>query len=146
MPKADYAQRVIELMFSVSRLMKTKMAAMARTDHVNWVQIHALCMIQERKGITMKELANMLMVTAPTATSFVNRLVRDSLVTRQADPKNRTLVRLHISKKGKQLMQSKIRQRQMLIRKVISILPSKDQRELVRILENLLHSYPGTKA
>ncbi len=146
MPKADYAQRVIELMFNVSRLVKNKMSTMAREDHVNWVQIHALCMIQDRKGITMKELANMLMVTAPTATSFVNRLVRDDLVTRQADPKNRKLVRLHLSKKGAKLMQAKIRQRQKLIRGVIAILPAKDQRELVRILENLLHSYPGKTA
>ncbi len=122
--------------------MRCKMGELSRKDHVNWLQIHALFMINEHGGPTMKELAQTLMVTAPTATSFVNRLVRNKLVDRKADPKNRKLVRLRITTAGRKLMQQKIKERQASMRTIISVLPTKDQNDLIRILERVLDSFP----
>ncbi len=138
---SNHADQVIALLFGISRLMRSKMTRASGNDHVNWLQIHALFLIDEHKGLTMKELAQSLMVTAPTATAFVNRLVRGTLVRRSSDPTNRKLVRLHLTAAGLRMMKTKLREKQRLMREVIDILPAKDQRELARIFKQLLDSH-----
>ncbi len=137
MPMTDYAGQAISLMFGVSRIMRSKMTAGGK-DHMNWAQIHALCAIEARDGITMKELAQILMVTAPTATAFVERLVRAKFVARATDPRNRKLVRLRITPAGARIVKTSVKHKQEHMRKFIATLPANDQRALVRILEKLL--------
>jgi DNA-binding MarR family transcriptional regulator len=134
---------LIDLAFSFSRIMHRKMAEVTRDEHQvkNWLQMHALCVIEERPGITMKDLAGVLMITAPTATTFVARLVRLGCVQRVADPKNRKLVRLRITKQGRALMRETMQRRMTVLRSVISHLSPKDQADLARIYRKLIDSH-----
>ncbi len=135
--------KLIDLAFSFSRIMHRKMAEASRDQHSvkNWLQMHALCVIDEKPGITMKDLAGVLMITAPTATTFVGRLVRLGCVQRVADPKNRKLVRLRITNKGRQLMKETMQRRMSVLRAVISHLSAKDQADLARIYRKLIDSH-----
>lgn len=139
MSPAKHADDVLSLMFSISRLVRSKMFSKGK-GNLNWMQIHAMCFLEAHPGATMKDLATSLMVTAPTATSFVNRLVREKIVERSADPGNRKLVRLNLTAGGLRLLHTKIKQKQGAMRGIISALPAHDQHELVRILTTMLES------
>ncbi len=109
-------------------------------------QLHALMHIREHEGITMKELADYLKITSPSATSFVNRLVKLRLVERTHDDINRKLVRLKLSKQGNAMLETKKRQRTEIMRDILSLLPSKDRQELARILSSLAQALQRTSS
>lgn len=134
---------LIDLAFSFSRIMHRKMAETSRDENSvkNWLQMHALCVIDERPGITMKDLAGVLMITAPTATTFVGRLVRLGCIQRVADPKNRKLVRLRITAKGRKLMHETMQRRMTVLKSVISHLTAKDQQDMARIYRKLIDAH-----
>ena len=145
MPVND-TDRLVDLTFNVARLLRRRMVEASRSeDQVkNWLQVHALFVIAEREGITMKQLADVLMITAPTATTFIGRLVRMRCVVRVADPNNRKLVRLKITVMGKRLLKQHKARRMAVLRSILSHVPAKDQRELARIFSQLLHHFPSS--
>src|SRR5260221_4502922 len=100
----NHSENLIDLTFEVTRFVRKKMASFSSDDKsVNWLQMHAVLLIAEREGVTMKELAHFMKVSAPSATSFVNRLVKMKWVERIADERNRKLVRLRITSVGQKM-------------------------------------------
>ncbi len=104
---------------------------------MNPVQMHAMLIIREHDGLTMKEFAEFLHVTSPSATSFVNRLVRMKWVKRIADKTNRKLVRLKLSDEGMNCVTTNMKEHSRMMRDLFSLLTLADQKEFARILGNL---------
>jgi DNA-binding MarR family transcriptional regulator len=132
----DLVDRIMGATLGISRTLRQKMACKG-DEHGNMLQIHALVHIREKEGMTMKEMADYLKITSPSATSFVNRLVKLGWVQRFTDAKNRKLVRLKVSPAGMRMLESKISERKAEMRKVLSLLPAQDQKDLARILSTL---------
>ncbi|HLD71008.1 MAG TPA: MarR family transcriptional regulator [Candidatus Peribacteraceae bacterium] len=130
---------IIDLAFRLSRIMRQRMFKMRNRSRVNMMQLHMLGWIAESRGVTMKELAEHLKISSPSATVFVQRLVVMGLLHRFEDPKNRKLVRLKISRKGQALCREHMQTAQDALRKIFSIISPSDQRELARILDNLVN-------
>ncbi len=139
---------LIDLVFSFSRIMHRKMAEGPLDEHCvkNWLQMHALCVIQERAGITMKDLAGILMITAPTATTFVGRLVRLGCIQRLADENNRKLVRLRITPKGRKLMRETMQRHTILLKSILNPLTTKDQQDMTRIYRKLIDAHSSSSS
>lgn len=132
------AHSIMSLTLQISREMRRHFMSMAkRQKGLNMLQLHAIALISEHEGVTMKDFADMLCITAPSATSFVDRLVRDKLITRKTDPKNRRVVRLRVTDSGKRLMKQATDKRAEVLTSIINLLPASDQRTFVRILGNL---------
>ena len=129
---------IIDLAFRLSRIMRQRMFKMRSISHVNMIQLHTLAWIAESRGVTMKELAEHLKISSPSATVFVQRLVVMRLLQRFEDPKNRKLVRLKISRKGQALCREHMQTAQSALRKIFSIISPSDQRDLARILDTLV--------
>lgn len=128
---------IVESVYQLGRIMKRRMVACG-SGEIHMGQIHALFLIQERSGITMKELAEALRVSSPSATSFVDRLVKLKLVERQNDEQNRRLVRLKITPEGVRFMKEKMDQRRKIFSEVLGTLSPKDQEDLLCILQKVL--------
>ncbi|MBP9773445.1 MAG: MarR family transcriptional regulator [Candidatus Peribacteraceae bacterium] len=136
-----YSNDLIDLTFEVTRHMRKMMVCMDKDDKsMNWLQMHALSLIADHEGITMKEVATFMKVSAPSATSFVNRLVKMKWVERLTDASNRKLVRLKMTQAGKQMLLEKIAQKKQMMHGIISLLSDEDQAQMVRIYKNLLTS------
>ncbi len=129
-----HVDRIIGLMMELHQLLRKHDAA------IHWPQLHGLMLIREHEGMTMKELAQALRITAPSTTSFVERLVSLRWVTRHADPKNRKLVRVKVTDGGKRILADAMQQKKRLLRKVFGLMPAKDQNEFARILQELCNT------
>ena len=129
---------IIDLSFRLSRIMRQRMFKMRHRSPLNLMQLHTLGWIMESRGVTMKELAEHLKISSPSATVFVQRLVVMRLLQRFEDPKNRKLVRLKISRKGLALCREHMVKAQGALRKIFSIISPSDQRDLARILDTLV--------
>ena len=136
-----HSDDLIDLTFEVSRRMRKVMACADKDEKsMNWLQMHALSLISEHEGITMKEVAAFMKISAPSATSFVNRLVKMKWVERVTDVTNRKLVRLRMTDEGKKMLVEKIAQKKNMMRGIIDLLSSDDQEQMIRIYQNLLTS------
>ncbi len=128
------------LLMEMARMMRKKLIFDSETKF-NPLQFHALMVIREHDGLTMKEFADALKVTSPSATSFADRLVKLKWVRRKPDPKNRKLVRLEMTAAGNAMIASAMTHHAAVMRDIFSRLSDKDQRELVRILHHLHSSF-----
>ncbi|SMC25020.1 DNA-binding transcriptional regulator, MarR family [Desulfacinum hydrothermale DSM 13146] len=84
----------------ISRIVSARQAhggRLARFGEISVSQLHALFFIRERGHMTIKDLAETLSVSAPSASSMVDRLVDKGLVMREPDPQDRRRVFVRIS-------------------------------------------------
>jgi DNA-binding MarR family transcriptional regulator len=72
---------------------------------VSLPQLHILMMLQEQGRMTVSELANALCVSAPSASSIVDRMERLRLVERARDAADRRVVCVEISDHGRRVVE-----------------------------------------
>lgn len=121
----------------IMRLLKRKMACCA-VDDLHMGQLHALACVHDKGGMTMKELADALHVSSPSATTFADRLVNMKFLSRTHDAENRRIVRLKLTSVGKRVLQRKMAEKQRMVARVLSSLSDADKKEFLRILKSIL--------
>lgn len=136
MKNTDDSDRIITLSHTFHRLLRSHMVDFRKLG-VNPLQLHAMVIILENDGLTMREFADHLHITSPSATSFIDRLVKLTWVVRKTDPANRKLVRLSVTASGKKTVERALREQRMAMRGIFSLLSVSDRRDFARILETL---------
>lgn len=139
MSPQDTPARIIKLWMEISRLLRRKMMAKSKDAEncMNPMQMHAMVIISEHPNITMKEFAKHLHVSSPSATSFVDRLVKLQWVERSSDPDNRKLVHLSLLPNGKVSLEKAMKQHSAVMHDLFSLLSYEDQQQFERVLLNL---------
>lgn len=136
MSHTTHSELIMEHWMEITRLLRQH-ATCATQSKMNPMQMHALMIIREHAGLTMKEFAQLLHITSPSATSFVNRLVKLRWAKRSSDPVNRKLVRLRVTEEGVKVVTIRMKEHAQMMREVFSLLSIADQRSFARILGNL---------
>lgn len=139
-------ESIISTTYDLMRALRHNLACADGGAPVNFLQMHALAVIDAKSGITMKELADMLHVTSPTATSFVERLVKGGFVLRDHDPDNRKLVRLRVTDSGREEFTRQKSLRTSAIKSVLSVLTQSELDALSQILEKLHQAQTAQKS
>lgn len=132
-----FTDNILGLSFEIIRLVRRR-SVKNFGGECNLLQLYALVFIKEQKKVTMKEFAEYLLISSPSATTYADRLVKLKLAERSSDSINRKLVYLKITKEGIKLLADKMKQKRKLISPVLEKLTQKDQQEMVRILELIL--------
>src|SRR4051794_11489986 len=100
------------------RMFTRIIAAVARTlrEHdLSVAQLAALYLIDERKALRLGDVAAELGVTLPTASRFVDDLVRQRLVDREEDPSDRRARILTLAAKGRAFIATSSEARMVMI-------------------------------
>ncbi|MGH7175552.1 MAG: MarR family winged helix-turn-helix transcriptional regulator [Minisyncoccia bacterium] len=93
--------RAATLLFRVRGQMRSRLAQGKRLDPYQWLRIETLVYIRDHEGCSMKDIATHLSITAPSATSVVDGLMRLRLLERRADPADKRVMRLYLSRAGR---------------------------------------------
>lgn len=135
---SDSPARIIQLWMEISRLLRKSMSKRdPHACHMNQLQMHGMLVVAEHPDITMKELADSLHISSPSATSFVDRLVKLSWIERAADMKNRKLVHLRMLPAGKEALDQAKKEHSAVMHGLFSLLSQADQEQFERVLLNL---------
>ena len=102
------------------------------------VYVGALYYVSGHPHPTMRDIAEYLCVTAPSASELVNELASKGLLVRHDDSGDRRVVRISLSPAGKAFLTKVLRLREKLLRGFLARLSKDDQRELARILSVLV--------
>lgn len=140
----DTLDRLILSTHEIGRIIRSHMMCGQPAGKMNLGELHGLLVISEHPKMTMGELAEALHVSLPSSTSLVNRLVKNKLVQRRHDLKNRKLVRLMLTEQGKTILAKQHRKRREMLRKIFGLLSSQEQRTLTLLHEELLHRFSSS--
>jgi DNA-binding MarR family transcriptional regulator len=86
-----------------ARLMAQRLAEELRPAGVGIGQWAVLMFLWARDGMTQAELSRVVAIEPPTMVRTIDRMVRDGLVTRERDPADARVSRIHLTKRGRTL-------------------------------------------
>jgi DNA-binding MarR family transcriptional regulator len=96
-----------------------------------------LASLSRKDGQTLAELSRALLVTAGNVTGLVDRAERDGLVARKADPSDRRVARVWLTKDGKKLIAELIPAHTRQVHQLLAGLPAAERRQLRKLLGEL---------
>lgn len=97
-----------------------------------------LMLVLYRKGfMKMKDIAHQLNVSLPATTGMVNRMVRDGRVRRIPDEKDRRVVYIGITARGKQVVNTVRTQRKRLFAEVFSNISQTERMQYLKVLRKV---------
>ena len=99
-----------------------------------------ILLAQSSNPLTMSELSTELNVPMSTATRIVDWLVRGDLVTRVNDPNDRRVVRVGMSKSGRELYETGMAYNKQRIEKLLKNFSSDEQAQLLMLMNKLFDS------
>ena len=128
---------LVSLVFSLHRLLQDKMRREGK-NFSSFLQFKTLQYIDQKGEPGMKDIADFLAITPPSATSLIESLANAGKIERVADPKDRRIVRLKITSAGKQTIQEAIVMMNERMKTLLSRLNDEELNQLTAILEKFL--------
>jgi DNA-binding MarR family transcriptional regulator len=139
MNKQAIQEELMTLAYQIARQMRRQMGDSSRNklhDKVSPYQLHVLFHLSHQVT-TMGELAEEMNITLPSATSLVDRLVKNGWVERGFDPDDRRVIRLSTTEAGRTLCTAMKAERYRAFEFLLDAMPAADVAALYRIFTNL---------
>ncbi|MCK5706515.1 MAG: MarR family transcriptional regulator [Candidatus Aureabacteria bacterium] len=115
-------------------LMKTRMSFKGM-DNITIPQMASLALIEASTSLRMKDIAKGLSITLPAATGMIERLYKTGLVKRVADEKDRRVINILLTEKGKDIFKKIQFIKKKTFELIFSRLSEKDRSDYIRILK-----------
>jgi len=132
----DKIKQIIALIFTINQLTHERLRD--REFKQSPLQIVTLKFIELKRDPTMKDLAEFLFITPPSATSIANNLARCGMIERVADKADRRILRLKITDKGRGILKEADKFVMKNIGENFKVLNAKEQSQLISIIEKIL--------
>jgi len=133
--KKELAKEILEIF---PLFIKKMHRGMAKDGEVPPSQMSAVMILSEKKLCTLGELSKEMGVSAPTTTGIVDRLYQSGYVERVRSQKDRRIVNIALTRKGKNVTKKIQKTAIKKWRIISSILSIKDQETHIRILKKIV--------
>lgn len=101
------------------------------------LQLHALSFIKNKQNPLMKELADFLSITPPSATSLTDCMTLEGLIKRNIDAHDRRTARLSLTKKGARICREGFKERANHMREIFMCLTEGEREQLFKIYKKI---------
>jgi DNA-binding MarR family transcriptional regulator len=108
-------------------------------------QARVLFTLVEHDNKSAGELADRIGVAPPTLTGITDRLVRQSLIERKEDPRDRRVVRLALTLEGRRLTLEIAESSRAYLRRVFEAMPPERLAQLAACLEDLARANAASR-
>ena len=126
-------------------LFRKKMAALRGASHTfeDKAFLYRIFMLlsQDEEPLTMGRLSSELDVPLSTTTRIVDGLVQAGMVERVTDPSDRRVVRVGMSKNGRELYEAGIAYNKQRIAKLLSVFTAEEQEQLLKLMNKLFDAF-----
>lgn len=127
------AERTTDLFVGVlAKVLTSKVLDEAFDGQVTMAQLQALRYLLQNEQRLMSDLADGLAISYPAATKTVERLVKKDLVTREGDPADRRVVRVHLTPQGVELVQKINAELSRRLNAALETMSESDRQSLLR--------------
>jgi DNA-binding MarR family transcriptional regulator len=131
------------------REFKKKMASLKNVshsaeDHESLFRIFVL-LSENKEPVTMSELSSTLNVPMSTATRIVDGLVKNGMAERIHDSNDRRIVRVGMSKTGREIYEMGMAYNKQRIAKLLKDFSAEEQEQLLRLMNKLFDALVSEK-
>jgi DNA-binding MarR family transcriptional regulator len=118
------------------QVQKSEIAQLAQYN-LTLPQFDVLAQLHREQGITQQALADRLFVTKGNVCGLMDRMMEQDLVERRADPQDRRAYMLHLTPKGKQLIEKVLPPHGQIVAAQMEKLAPEKQKQLLDLLSEL---------
>ncbi len=106
-------------------------------EHLTLLSYRAafLMYFNEFSKMTMKEIADNLKVSMPSATLLMDRLVERKYALREQDETDRRQVRVYLSKKGKSLVSNKLSTERQRFEQILKMMSDEEKKVVLKFFD-----------
>ena len=126
-------------------LLRKKMAALKGASHTfeDKAFLYRIFMLlsQGEEPLSMGRLSSELDVPLSTTTRIVDGLVQAGMVERITDPSDRRVVRVGMSKNGRELYEAGIAYNKQRIAKLLSVFTAEEQEQFLKLMNKLFDAF-----
>lgn len=130
-------EKIVSHFFSLFRSLKQKLDLSSPLYRLPLAHTETLRLISEKKKVSMKQVADFLAITPPSATALIAHLVSEDFVKRSSGKNDRRAVYLTLTKEGAMVMQKAVLDRCKNFKKLLGKISPTQQQELLDILTKL---------
>jgi len=105
------------------------------------LQIQVLGYLQKHERPSMKEVADFLSITPPSATSIIDSMANDGLLKRQLAATDRRTIHLCITAKGRNIFKYGFRQITLYMREIFSCLTDTERKQMINIYKKIFNYF-----
>ena len=135
----NYAKSSLpDLLFTLKRNIVESIKKDGCTHDLTFSQVEVLNFIGPHSKKTMKDLAEYLKITPPSATEIVAEMERKGLVKRIGDKKDRRVIFITIAPSAKKLYVASLKRKDQVFKKMLAKLDERDRKNLERIIRILI--------
>ena len=95
-------------------------------------------MLYEQDGLTQAELCKRINVEQPTMANTLNRMERDGLIKRVADPADKRRARIHLTDRAKEMQSGLMEKARAVPARALAGLPSADQDKVFGLIAQMI--------
>ncbi len=129
---------LLSLLFVVGRSLRESMRKSVTKDKsASFLQFETLRYVKENGRPHMRDVANYFRITPPAATLLIDALVREKLLKRIYDAKDRRAIRLALTETGHRYLTKGIDAHLNRLRKLFSVLSASERTQLIAILKKI---------
>jgi len=134
---SEFADKMSEVIPLISKDFLRQQSSEFYKVKVTLPQIIILNFLHTQGETKMSDMARTMEVTTAAMTGIVDRLVRESYVTRIYDPSDRRIIKTRLTSKGKILVERINQQRQQMIIKIFGKISAVERQDYLRILMHI---------
>lgn len=139
--RTQLIEEILHSFHAIRNITKTRALHLGHQNHITHSQWFVLTIIEHFKRKSIKDIAQALEMSSSAATQLAEPLVQAGFVTRQEDPKDRRLVQLELTPKGKKHLTATKEKRINEMAEVFEILTDKELEEFVRLHKKVLSKF-----
>ncbi|RKY33069.1 MAG: hypothetical protein DRP74_00760 [Candidatus Omnitrophota bacterium] len=135
----EFSGQILEIMPVIMRELITKQQDELLKGKITPAQFVILNFLSKKGESKMKNLAVLLNVTTAAMTGIVDKLFKSGYVKRVYDPKDRRVIKISLTNKGRDLTNKINQQRKTMIIKIFSQLSRQEREDYLKILMRIRH-------
>jgi DNA-binding MarR family transcriptional regulator len=132
----EFGNKMAFLIPRISRAFMRK-GGMAEVGDISFSQVVVLEFLREKRVCKMNDIAKNFSVTTSAVTGLVDRMVKSRLLERGADPADRRVVLVKMTKNGEEAVNKLTKARTDMIMSVFGKLTRKERSAYIGILEKV---------
>jgi DNA-binding MarR family transcriptional regulator len=136
--QTELEDQIVQSLRRIVRAIDVHSRALSREYELTWPQLAALRELERLGKCQVGQLASEMHIGAPTVTGIVDRLVRDGLVDRHRETGDRRKVLVGLTQKGEELLARKPSLLNEQLRKGLSRLSERQQKQMRSTLNRLV--------
>lgn len=136
--REDLINQYFTVSTTMQRAWKHRVLAAFEHEHISIAQMGLLFMIHEQKSVISKDLAKHMHITRSAVAQLIDGLAEPGYIERTEDEKDRRIIHISLSKKGRNVLKRLEKQRRKIFDELVCELNEEQLKAGIEIQEAML--------